>query len=412
MLATFLMALTTTVCSQTADVRDIPCEVSSPRANSTQLNSNNLTLSPPPDGCVLLKNDHVLFGQARQIGEYVIVLSRQGGEIRLPREQVACWAPSIRNLYQFRVDHQQPGDLNTHLADASWCLRYDLFDLAATELRAAYAIDATSPEARRIEQRLERRISQEHNRITQEHNRITQEHTRPKENHSTTGPPQVAQLQFESPVIEHASNPIEGRPLQLFASQIQPMLINRCSNCHSHRLAGQTKVQWRIFAPPSGTRASAEFTRSNLGATLPYLDNDNPADSPLLKYATTKHGGEEAPLGLRNAKAINGLQRWVEMAAIALNTATASPASANKTTTNNEAIFSPVAAPQSVSAPQSMDSGLTSVSTMWENEGNTPDQLEPQDVLSSGPSRLPIVENPFDPDLFNRRFHMKTDGRP
>jgi hypothetical protein len=397
MLATFLMALNTTVCSQTAIVGDIPHEVSSPRSNSTQSNSTNLTPSPPPDGCVLLKNDHVLFGQARQLGEYVIVRSRQGGEIRLPREQVACWAPSIRNLYQFRVDHRQSGDLNTHLSDASWCLRYDLFDLAAAELRAAYAIDATSPEARRIEQRLDRRISQGR--------------SGPKENQSTAGPPQVAPVQFESPVIENASKSIEGRPLQLFASQIQPMLVNRCSNCHSHRLADQTNVKWRIFAPPSGTRASAEFTRSNLDATLPYLDNGNPAESPLLKYATTKHGGGEAPLGLRNAKAVNGLQRWVGMTAVALNAETASPASANKTTTN-EAAFSPVSAPQSVATPRSTYSELTSVSTIQENEGNTPDQVEPQDVSSSGPSRLPIVENPFDPDLFNRRFHMKTDGRP
>ncbi|MCP4891785.1 MAG: hypothetical protein GY904_34995 [Planctomycetaceae bacterium] len=397
MLATVLMALTTTVCSQTADVGDTPHEVSSPRSNSTRSNSPNLAPSPPPDGCVLLKNDHVLFGQARQLGEYVIVRSRKGGEIRLRREQVACWAPSIRNLYQFRVDHQQPGDLNTHLADASWCLRYDLFDLAAAELRAAYAIDATSPEARRIEQRLDRRISQDR--------------TRPKENHSTAEPPQIAPVQFESPVIENASKSIEGRPLQLFASQIQPMLVNRCSNCHSHRLADQTNVKWRIFAPPSGTRASAEFTRFNLDATLPYLDNDNPADSPLLKYATTKHGGGEAPLGLRNAKAVNGLQRWVGMTAGALNAETASLESANKTTTN-EAAFSPVSTPQSVAAPQSTDSELTSGSTMQENEGNTSDQVEPQDVSSTGPSRLPIVENPFDPDLFNRRFHMKTDGRP
>jgi hypothetical protein len=131
----------------------------------------------------------------------------------------------------------------------------------------------------------------------------------------------------------------------------------------------------------------------------------------LLKYATTKHGGGEAPLGLRNAKAVNGLQRWVGMTAGALNAETASLESANKTTTN-EAAFSPVSTPQSVAAPQSTDSELTSGSTMQENEGNTSDQVEPQDVSSTGPSRLPIVENPFDPDLFNRRFHMKTDGRP
>ncbi|MDG2224251.1 MAG: hypothetical protein P8L85_22915 [Rubripirellula sp.] len=398
MLATFLMALTTTVCSQTANVGEMLREASSPEPNAPPPKATPVDSSPVPFGCVLLKNDHVLFGKARQLGEYVIVQSRQGGEIRLPREQVACWAPSIRNLYQFRVDHHRPGDLKTHLADANWCLRYDLFDLAAAELRAAYAIDATNPEAKRIEQQLDRRVSED--RVSQIKNHATAVTS------ETAVTPEVAPVQFESPVIESTSSPIEGRTLQLFAAQIQPMLVNRCSNCHSHRLADQTNVQWKIFAPPSGTRASAEFTRSNLEATLPYINKGNPANSPLLTYATTKHGGGEAPLGLRNAKAVNGLQRWIGMTASILNAKEAAPADITQATTDKPASTL-------ITAPESSLSELTSASAKRETEvvGAT-NQVEILDASSSGPARLPIVENPFDPDLFNRRFHMKTDGRP
>ena len=32
--------------------------------------------------CVLLKNDNVLFGQARQLGEFVMVTTAAGGEVR------------------------------------------------------------------------------------------------------------------------------------------------------------------------------------------------------------------------------------------------------------------------------------------------------------------------------------------
>ena len=81
--------------------------------------------------CVLLKNDNVLFGRARQLGEFVMVTTAAGGEVRLPRMSVACWAESIRDLYQFRVDQRGKPNLSSHLHDARWCVRYDLYDLAA-----------------------------------------------------------------------------------------------------------------------------------------------------------------------------------------------------------------------------------------------------------------------------------------
>ena len=81
--------------------------------------------------CVLLTNDNVLFGHARQVGQWVLVRTGQGGEVQLPREEVACWAGSPRDLYRYRVDHRQKGDLAARLRDAEWCLRYELYDLAA-----------------------------------------------------------------------------------------------------------------------------------------------------------------------------------------------------------------------------------------------------------------------------------------
>ena len=91
--------------------------------------------------CVLLKNDNVLFGQARQLGEFVMVTTAAGGEVRLPRVSVACWAENIRDLYQFRIDQRGKPNLRSHLRDARWCVRYDLYDLAAKEVIAARRID-------------------------------------------------------------------------------------------------------------------------------------------------------------------------------------------------------------------------------------------------------------------------------
>ena len=112
--------------------------------------------APRDRPCVLMVNQNVLFGTAQQRGEYVIVRRDDESEIQLKRKDVACWAKSIRGLYQFRIDHQYKAGVATHLENARWCLRYDLLDLATQELQSAYAIAPGHPEVDRLEQQLSR----------------------------------------------------------------------------------------------------------------------------------------------------------------------------------------------------------------------------------------------------------------
>ncbi len=109
--------------------------------------------------CVLLRNDNVLFGVARQVGEFVVVETGQGGEIKLARQEVLCWANSVRNLYRYRVDHRQQGDLSALVRDARWCLRYDLYDLAAQEVRRIRTVDPRNTEANLIERQLRSQVA-------------------------------------------------------------------------------------------------------------------------------------------------------------------------------------------------------------------------------------------------------------
>ena len=357
--------------------------------------------------CVLLNNDHVLYGTARQLGEWVIVTSGNGGEVKLKRQQVACWAPSVRDLYRYRVDHRQSGDIKALLRDAEWCLRYELLDLAAKDLRAVYAIDANNPTARRIEKRLRGQVARQPDAGSHEN-----QHTSVLDA-ATTGTPTTEASATEAPLTgtpmtgTTATQPtgihgqqsedqpdaedqilgqIEDAAIAGFAGQIQPLLVNRCGNCHAQRVADVTKVQWRIFAPPSGTRASAEFTRTNLKATLPYIDRYRPAASPLLKFAMSPHGNGVAPLGKRNAKAIQALERWVGIVGNAINSIKES----ELTVMPNEQ--------------------KTVAMTTDEDETLPPTTSTTNPPNASGPARLPPVENPFDPDLFNRRFRMQTQG--
>lgn len=347
--------------------------------------------------CVLLRNDNVLFGRCRQQGEWVIISSGDGSQIRLPRRDVACWAESIRQLYQYRVDHRRNGDIDVHLKDARWCLRYDLFDLAANELRMIYRLDPDHAEAQRLEERLRRSASRPDPKpeAAGDSPQPADEADRRGDAADDSGEPGSS---ANGTAAQSGDAPLDSgfnlATLQAFTHRVQPMLINRCGLCHSHT----SDRRWQLIVPPDQARPSARITRENLTSLAPYLNLAAPLDSELLQQALSAHGGENAPLGPADASAIDGLKSWLQQVR---------PASA-------PAAPSEAASPASAPTPPSGD--LAPVRPAWPMAGSdrggqnaaAGGGAEPPKLRSSNqPARLPPVDNPFDPELFNRRYHAK-----
>ena len=362
--------------------------------------------------CVLLRNENVLFGVARQVGQFVIVETGQGGEIQLPRQEVLCWADSLRHLYRYRVDHRQPGDLSALLRDARWCLRYDLYELAAKEIRGVWAIDPNNAEASLIEDQLRRQASASRKPASSgpESDELDPPLAAAVDESAETeaaGPIKIvaysgqdekgqpvrgAELISDSLTSDELAADARETPVEVdlptlrrFASQVQPLLINRCGRCHDAAIGD--RAGWKIELPPIGSRSSARMTRENVATALRYVDPVDPAQSLLFSKATSAHGGGESPLHVHDAKAIEALKGWLWAAAASLGSMEPS----------RRALEPPDAAKKQ-SDPVS--------------EHAASDEM-PQDRTGSvpgGPARLPRVANPFDPDLFNRRFHLDTSA--
>lgn len=349
------------------------------------------------EACVLLRNDNILFGQARQLGEFVIVQTGAGGEIRLPRLDVACWAESIRDLYQFRVDQRESPNLRIHLRDARWCIRYDLYDLAARELLAIRRIDPDNREADFIENQLRSLVAL----------RKPSASPAPVPGlHEHSGPMSSAVVPAGYQPAEPDTVAFDQFTVRRFVSHIQPLLVNRCGVCHQSmaqsRHDGFPIASWKLTVPAVGSRASAAITRTNLKAITPYIDLLVPEKSPLLIMATTAHGDGPASLNQRNRKAIESLELWTRMAASSL--------SRNQSQTGQGG---------DVAKPIGLVDGTLDVSDAPapkgrpDLQGSVSDSIQavvvPQALETDGtktaPHRLPQVSNPFDPDLFNRRFH-------
>lgn len=328
---------------------------------------------PYPRPCVLLRNGNVLFGQAQQVGEFVVVRSGQGSELQLPRKEVACWAGSIRHLHQFRVDNRQPGDVNALVRDARWCLQNDLFDLAATEIQAIKKIDPANAQLESIERQLDRSTEPSPSIAT-----------------ITPDPLRVKLTRDVAADSESRTETFDMSSLRRFASHVQPMLLNRCGRCHQ----SDSSLRWSLEIPLGGARASSRMTRENLASLLQYIQQGVDRGTVFLSKATTPHGGASAPLDLRNAKAVDSLKRWLAMAD-SRPAADAEPQAYDSVMRTGEPLPSAGTAANPRIARRNFD---------VQDAGPSQDEFEQ-------PVRLPQVANPFDPDLFNRRLTLDDESK-
>ncbi|WP_442508771.1 hypothetical protein SH528x_000303 [Novipirellula sp. SH528] len=337
-------------------------------ANHAEINTNTENNKPTSSAalqsqaCVLLSNGNVLWGTATQLGQWIMV-SRDGvSEIQLSRKDVACWGNSIRDLYQYRIDRRGMGSLAARLEDARWCLRYDLYDLAAKELVDIYAIAPDHPEAKRIEQRLRSTA------LAAE--AVDVEPTEPVVDDVPSDPSK----QWISAALESSER------VRDFARFVQPLMINRCAQCHSH----DTDRKWQLMTPSIGSRPSARMTHDNLKAAFQFLDMQSPLTSEMLIKAQTPHGSEPAGPDLRRQTAAETIQKWVESVHANVNPAKSVPTQVPPL----GQFFAP-------------DEGLPRPAI---TESQDPDVPASKPVTSTRPARLPDIGNPFDPELFNRRF--------
>jgi len=372
--------------------------------------------------CVLLRNDNVLFGIARQLGELVVIHTDHGGEIQLERQEVLCWANSLRDLYHYRVDQRQPGDLSAMLRDAEWCLRFELFDLASRDIRKVLSIDPRNARATRLENRVRREFANANSArgrsdarqrtwstkdanprmAAREPQSLPDRELRAGDvSQKVTGRRNVVQVvgyqnDLENQQGSELSDAIDPATLQVFASKIQPMLVNRCGSCHDASV--QDARSWKLVTPKVGSRASSRMTRDNLWLALSYIDSKSPEQSLLFTKATTAHGGEEAPLGVRSAKAAEALRSWLWMASALM--AQHSGKNSLPAVTTNQIFNSP--------ASQPMNSQITSTAEVVHLDEANGKALRLKAGQPIAPSRLPLVTNPFDPDLFNRRLDVNS----
>jgi hypothetical protein len=348
---------------------------------------------------VLLKNGNVVQGVVREGVGWIIIDQSETDRLRVPTSEVSCWAPDVRGLYDFKRDRRGADDLPGLLRDIRWCIHNELFDLAAEELIRAARISPDHPELESLEKFLRRshESAMRGDRLPRKDNDRSSTAPKPQERRDTlviaapeSRPDLSGSAAEDAPSDEDPSDPLVTNEAAIsgFAKEVQPLLLNGCAASGCHGAYAENPL--RLIRPLNGQMASARISGLNLQSVLPYLDRQRPGQSPLLTYRGPGHSDRMKSVTADRrleARIVAWIRRFAPPPDIA--------GAAGK--------------------PADEPPAIQRVSNEVEATADRSTPTTSPASVRAKPKPLPAVEDPFDPEIFNRRFHaprIAGEGQP
>jgi hypothetical protein len=369
-------------------------------ANAPAANGAEDVSLAPRAGVLLLTNGEVIQGTITAAGDRYDVVGPDS-EVRVRRSDVELVCPDVRGCYLHKRRGIEQGRAADHLNLAEWCLKNGLIEPAEQELQAARAADPNHPRIRLLEPRL--RLAKQ----------------APERAESPTAPPRaLSGVQLDGIVRNLPAGSMEN-----FTNTIQPMLLNYCakSGCHGPRSSGALKLE-RIG--PSRL-AGRHATQGNLQAVLTMINRGDPQESKLLAAPIRPHGTLKVPVFTdREHSQYKQLVQWV-LHVSQVKEAPAKPTLAERTAPLLQTVPRPgqSSAPDKPAESQPPKAKLRVDPNDWsqsfpdqagaaaERAGH-PEQATPKAAgADAGRQVVPgesdadfVPRDPFDPEIFNRRF--------
>jgi hypothetical protein len=335
---------------------------------SEALAQSSETTVTSAEGIVLLHNGQTLKGHITRTGDYYLVTRGVTSVLRLPAVSVEIVCSDLEELYQYKKSQLERGSCAGHVDLARWCLRHDLTARAADQTLAAFALDSSHSGLGTIERRL-----------------LATERPAADVSAVTIGARVVPTFNE----IEQTIAELPVGAVQQFVTSVQPLLINRCATngCHGPR----SESDFRLLRPNTRQAMSRRMTQRNLFSSLEYIDRGNSHQSKLLTIAKAPHGGGAAVFSEAEWHQVQVLEKWV--AGLASQPTANLPASVAK----------PPAFLLQTRA-ESIARFLSGISTDETSPATTPPEAVQR--VNRGEEYQP--RDPFDPEIFNRRFQRNA----
>lgn len=340
---------------------------------------------------VLLLNGNLLTGEVTKTDGKVSI-EHGSSRIRVDEIDVDRIFSTGVDAFRYLRAKLKTQDLDGHVRLGLWCLKNDLNNHAADQLVYASQLDPHAPSLKLLESQLAAA-------------------TNGSKIGGLTVLPTAPDLPENKVLTDDDMERLETVPqsdIAFFTRQIQPILLNRCSDSKCHGKASNNDF---LFENAPYASARKDYTSRNLLATLNHMNSERASQSSLLVNARTPHGGaSEPPISPNEVQLLERIVAWIGRFApidpptpsqppglLAINTKNAKPIDGSKVDPNAlQATHSvPVNQPENLSSMHA--SGVSEQIETHESQSNMSND-------TTAAVRLAMAD-PFDPSAFNRRFH-------
>jgi hypothetical protein len=232
---------------------------------------------------LLLRNERVIEGDIEKVGVQYRV-KRGASETWVNADQVVQLCIDWNDLYEMKKKRVNLSDPDERLKLARWCVGNQLRPLALAEANAALAMRPDHAETKQMVSMLERTGNQK-------------------------TPHPAAPAEKPVPPKQVVSVDLSTEATALFATRIQPILMNGCVHCHSTHKPSK----FQLHQVNDGSRNTS---MRNLATVMEHINPEQPSISPLLLKAASAHdpNNNAAPLrGGRQSVPYRLLENWVEV---------------------------------------------------------------------------------------------------
>jgi hypothetical protein len=339
---------------------------------------------------LLLKNEHTKYtieGDIERVGDSYCVRNKRG-EICIPAQRVLTLVASLPDAYTYLRGRINLGDPDERLRLARWCLDNGLRQQGLAELQAAVELRPSHAETRRLLLYWQQASAKAD---------LSAQSAATK---NMPPPPPV-----DPPPIE-----VTTESLGIFATRVQPILMNTCARCHATGHGGNFQLT-QVFENSLNNRRSLE---RNLAAVLAEINVSQPETSRLLIKAVSDHAHTgQAPIRDRQAAPYRTLENWVKL------TVDANPQLRDKAVPTQSVATKEEAKSETPASPSEEPRNKDGEESQWGTEarpraGTPPSTVSRSDKGKSVPPPPPSAGtgapvDPYDPEPFNRKMHPEAN---
>ena len=353
------------------------------------------------DRVIVMNSGRILTGQmTRNAGGWLV--EQANGRVQVPEDQVKLVADNLREAYRKQRDAIVEPTPATHMMLAQWCISYRLHDEARDELKKCLNRDSDHEEARKLLRRLDESLT-----------------VKPVAPAASLSPLRTPEG-FVVPEVESLGG-LSKETATAFTTRVQPLLMNKCGNASCHGAA--SRGEFKLHAIRFGSSGHRIYTERNLAEALRYIDIKDPALSPLIAVPQGSHGGTAAIFhGPQSAEQLKTLRNFIKQVAhekqIEERELAQRPSVLDKQKPSHREVDVAVTTSSGLSRRDTAvmpaaASAATSKSRVVTANVIEPDSRSPRS-LPDDDTAIPLDDaphDPFDPDVFNRRFHGQKPTR-